>query len=98
MKLLKRLTKENTDTNTPTFGFQIQPGCGTFENYQDMGIGCGPSFDGRLRSESLAEDLSPQPYFYDEKPLNKTYRFKDLLSNVKDPNFWSGAVLDFNID
>ena len=68
LDLIKRLTHQFGGDGVK-FGLQIQPGCGTFENYQDGGAGCGPSFDGRLRFESLAEDYSLQPYFNDGKPL-----------------------------
>ncbi len=34
----------------------------------------------------------------DQMPSNKTYEFKDVLSRIKDPDFSSGSVLDFNID
>jgi hypothetical protein len=59
------------------FGFQVQPGVGTFENYLDWGNMSGASADGRLSGDPLASDLSPAPSFGDlpidpnEAPLLK---------------------------
>lgn len=55
------------------FGFQYLPGCGTFENYADVGSGIGASFDGRKKAQALAEDFAPQNGIYD--------------INVHDPKF-----------
>lgn len=68
MSTMKRLASQKTSATNPTFGFQIMPGSGTFENYQDAGYLCGPSFDGRLRAQTIAEDYSPQNYLMDEEP------------------------------
>lgn len=61
------------------------PGCGTFENYQDNGYELGASFDGRLKSESVANDFCPQPYFANYYPPNKKYKFSQVLANYRDP-------------
>ena len=94
---MKDLTSRFTNEKAK-FGFQVMPGCGTFENYEDNGIGCGPSFDGRLKGETLAEDFSLQNYLMDQQPSKKKYPFKEVLARYKDPQFSSGSVLDFNVD
>ena len=75
LNMMKDLTSRFTNENA-TFGFQAMPGCGTFENYEDNGVGCGPSFDGRLKGETLSEDMSLQNYLMDQQPSNKKYPFK----------------------
>ena len=96
--LLKRLT--NTFGNDKVkFGLQIMPGSGTFENYEDAGSAMGASFDGRLKGESVAQDMSLQNYLMDHQPLaSRKYSFKEVLARFRDPKFSSGSVLDFNVD
>ena len=97
LNMMKDLTSRFTNENAK-FGFQAMPGCGTFENYEDAGCDCGPSFDGRLRGETITEDFSVQNYLMDQQPSNKKYPFKEVLARYKDPHFSSGSVLDFNVD
>ena len=90
-------------------GFQYMPGCGTFENYADVGAGRGASFDGRLKGETIAQDYSPQNYLMDIEVDNRQFPFppvdaQRVINNYgrpgdgsKDPLFYAGAVLDLNL-
>ncbi len=42
------------------FGFQYAPGGATFSGFADQGMDVGASFDGRKKSQALADDYSPQ--------------------------------------
>ena len=68
------------------FGFQYMPGCGTFENYADVGADRGASFDGRKKGQSIAEDYAPQNFFLDKNIGDPNYEWKeaylsDILNN-----------------
>ena len=76
---MQRLTNTYTSEKNPTFGFQIVPGGATFENYEDKGRELGPSFDGRLRFETIASDSSPQNYLMDSPPKNEVFLMEDIL-------------------
>ena len=64
LKLFKTLTYKYGSKEAP-FGFQYLPGCGTFENFADVGADIGASFDGRKKAQPVAEDLAPQNYLFD---------------------------------
>lgn len=64
LKLFKTLTYKFGSKDAP-FGFQYLPGCGTFENFGDVGADFGASFDGRKKGQAVAEDLAPQNYLLD---------------------------------
>jgi hypothetical protein len=64
--MFKTLTKAFSSGNRKTFGIQLLPGCGTFEGYLDSGIPMGASFDGRKKSDALAQDFSRQPSLADQ--------------------------------
>lgn len=78
-ELMSVLINNFTDENRNKFSLQVMPGGGSFENYEDAGCDCGPSFDGRLRGETIAQDFSPQPYLMDQLPSNKTYEMREIL-------------------
>jgi pyruvate-formate lyase len=109
LTLFKSLTHQY-GTATAPFGFQYLPGGATFENYEDFGTQIGASFDGRKKSQSLAQDSSPQNFLMDKNFGDDKFAFKptytsDIIENYthkpldsRDPSFFSGAVLDLNID
>ena len=66
LKLFKTLTYKYGSKEAP-FGFQYLPGCGTFENFADVGADIGASFDGRKKAQPVAEDLAPQNFLFDIK-------------------------------
>ena len=41
------------------FKITVTAGCGTFENYANMGLGCAASADGRNRGKPIAPNFSP---------------------------------------
>lgn len=53
LTLFKTLTAKYGSKNSP-FGFQYLPGCGTFENFADVGAAIGASFDGRKKGQPVA--------------------------------------------
>jgi pyruvate-formate lyase len=107
--LFKSLTHEHGSEAAP-FGFQYLPGCGTFENYEDAGTSMGASFDGRKKGQTLAQDYSPQNFLIDKNIGDPKYEFKpiytsEIIDNYTyktvdplNPDFFSGAVMDLNID
>ena len=95
-------------TKEQPFGFQIQPGAGTFENFVAFGGWSGASADGRRLGESLASDCSSAPSSMDRPPDPQTARFSSSLAAFSGypggeswegtTKFWDGAPTDFNID
>ena len=78
--LFKTLTHRHGSESAP-FGFQYLPGCGTFENYDDAGSGCGASFDGRKKGQTLAQDYSPQNYLMDKAIGTEKFEFKPIYAS-----------------
>jgi hypothetical protein len=84
LNLMKTLTYKYATKDAP-FGFQYVPGCGTFENYADMGAGIGASFDGRKKAQPLAEDFAPQNFLNDINVRDPRYEIKPLyLADILD--------------
>jgi Dyp-type peroxidase family len=87
-------------TKKQPFGFQIQPGAGTFENFIEFGKGSGASADGRRLGESIASDLSAAPSSMDMPPDPKYASFSKSLAGFSGEGaakIWDGAPTDFNI-
>lgn len=59
LRIFKTLTYKYGSKEAP-FGFQYAPGGATFSGFADQGMDVGASFDGRKKSQALAEDYSPQ--------------------------------------
>lgn len=78
--LFKTLTHRHGSEAAP-FGFQYLPGCGTFENFEDLGTGCGASFDGRKKGQPLAQDYSPQNYLMDKVIGTENFEFKPIYTS-----------------
>lgn len=82
------------------FGFQIQPGTGTFENYVEFGAMCGASADGRLLGQTIASDLSPAPGYVDQPVDHREAPFVaalDGFGGAGSAAMWNVAPTDFNI-
>lgn len=85
LTVFKKLTYQFGTKEAP-FGFQYLPGCGTFENFADVGSGLGASFDGRKKAQPLAEDYAPQNLHLDINVNDPKYEvpqqyLSDILQN-----------------
>lgn len=82
-------------------GFQIHPGCGTFENYLDWGNKEGASADGRLSRDPIASDISAAPSFGDLPiPPYQPSKALDVMKGMDTDGIkalWDSAPQDFNI-
>lgn len=85
LKLFKNLALKYGSEKHP-FGFQYLPGCGTFENFADVGAGIGASFDGRKKAQAVAEDYAPQNAIFDISVTDPKFEvppqyLTDILNN-----------------
>jgi len=64
LRIFKTLTYKYGSKEAP-FGFQYAPGGATFSGFADQGMDIGASFDGRKKSQALADYYSPQGLMYD---------------------------------
>jgi Dyp-type peroxidase family len=96
-----RAYAERYGTDEHPFGFQIQPGAGTFENFVAFGGGSGASADGRRLGEAIASDLSPSPSPMDREPDRSDRKpLQTMMAGYAGEGaaaIWQGAPTDFNI-
>ena len=82
------------------FGFQLQPGSGTFENCVAFGGWNGASADGRLNGTAIADDMAPNPSPMDLPVDHQIAGFAASLksfSGTGTAGLCNGAATDFNI-
>nr|WP_283102860.1 Dyp-type peroxidase [Shewanella abyssi] len=98
-KIMAKLAKSFGSEEFP-FGFQIQPGVGTFENTVAFGAGSGASADGRRSGASIASDLSAAPSPADRSVDHQYAGFGQSLAGFNgtgSQKMTEGAPTDFNI-
>jgi len=93
--------KEKYHIDGRPFAFTVTPGVGTFEDNIGLGLGMGASADGRLASETIADDFSATPSPEDQPPKTEP---QDIYQSLKDWNMDSigigisnAAPVDLNI-
>jgi len=87
-------------TEAHPFGYQIQPGVGTFASFVENGMPSGASADGRRAGETLPSDLSPSPSPDDRTPEAQAARLLQVLDGFTGEGtnaMWNFAPTDLNI-